>query len=181
MKESRRSFIRKVAAGVAASATFSPLAIAQAPRFRWRIQSAWDAGTVGYTLFQKFAERVKELTDGQIEIQTFPAGAVVGTFDMFDAVKSGVLDGMHPFTLYWAGRMPVTAFLSSYPLGLDRPDQWETWYYALGGLELARKAFEEQGLFYVGPVQHDYNLIHSKKPIKSFEEFKGVKLRVPGG
>lgn len=181
MKETRRSFIRKVATGVAASAAFSPLAIAQAPRFRWRIQSAWDAGTVGYSLFQKFAERVKELTDGQIEIQTFPAGAVVGTFDMFDAVKTGVLDGMHPFTLYWAGRMPVTAFLSSYPLGLDRPDQWETWYYGLGGLELARKAFEEQGLFYVGPVQHDYNLIHSKKPIKSFEEFKGVKLRVPGG
>ena len=82
MKETRRSFIRKVATGVAASAAFSPLAIAQAPRFRWRIQSAWDAGTVGYSLFQKFAERVKELTDGQIEIQTFPAGAVVGTFDM---------------------------------------------------------------------------------------------------
>ncbi len=181
MKGTRRAFIKKVATGLAASSVFSPLAIAQAQRFRWRIQSAWDAGTVGYTLFQKFAELVRELTDGQIEIQTFPAGAVVGTFDMFDATKTGVLDGMNPFTLYWAGRMPVTAFLSSYALGLDRPDQWETWFYALGGLDIARRAFAEQGLFYVGPIQHDLNLIHSKKPIKSFEDFKGVKLRVPGG
>lgn len=52
---------------------------------------------------------------------------------MFDAVKKGVFDAMHVFTTYWAGRMPVAAFLSSYPLGLDRPDQWETWFYELGG------------------------------------------------
>uniref|UniRef100_UPI001E281BBC Lactate-binding periplasmic protein TTHA0766,Lactate-binding periplasmic protein TTHA0766 n=1 Tax=Thermus thermophilus (strain ATCC 27634 / DSM 579 / HB8) TaxID=300852 RepID=UPI001E281BBC len=163
------------------SRMFSPLAVAQARRYRWRIQTAWDAGTVGYSLFQKFTERVKELTDGQLEVQPFPAGAVVGTFDMFDAVKTGVLDGMNPFTLYWAGRMPVTAFLSSYALGLDRPDQWETWFYSLGGLDNARRAFAEQGLFYVGPVQHDLNTIHSRKPIRRFEDFKGVKLRVPGG
>uniref|UniRef100_UPI004072B03D Lactate-binding periplasmic protein TTHA0766,Red fluorescent protein drFP583 n=1 Tax=Discosoma sp. TaxID=86600 RepID=UPI004072B03D len=163
------------------SRMFSPMAVAQARRYKWRIQTAWDAGTVGYSLFQKFTERVKELTDGQLEVQPLPAGAVVGTFDMFDAVKTGVLDGMNPFTLYWAERMPVTAFLSSYALGLDRPDQWETWFYSLGGLDNARRAFAEQGLFYVGPVQHDLNTIHSKKPIRRFEDFKGVKLRVPGG
>ena len=178
---SRRAFLRRLGVGVAATAAFSPLAVAQARRYRWRIQTAWDAGTVGYSLFQKFTERVKELTDGQLEVQPFPAGAVVGTFDMFDAVKTGVLDGMNPFTLYWAGRMPVTAFLSSYALGLDRPDQWEPWFYSLGGLDIARKAFAEQGLFYVGPVQHDLNIIHSKKPIRRFEDFKGVKIRVPGG
>jgi TRAP-type mannitol/chloroaromatic compound transport system substrate-binding protein len=77
--------------------------------------------------------------------------------------------------------MPVTAFLSSYPLGLDRPDQWETWFYELGGLQIARKAYEAHGLFYVGPIQHDLNLIHSKVPIRSFEEFKGKRIRYPGG
>jgi len=105
----------------------------------------------------------------------------VGTFDMFEAVRTGVLDAMHVFTLYWAGKMPVTGFLSSYALGLDRPDQWEVWYYGLGGLELARRAYAEQDLFWVGPVQHDYNLIHSKVPIRSFEEFRGKKIRFPGG
>lgn len=47
---------------------------------------------------------------------------------MFNAVKGGVLDAMHCFSNYWFSIMPVSAFMSSYPLGLDRPDQWETWY-----------------------------------------------------
>jgi TRAP-type mannitol/chloroaromatic compound transport system substrate-binding protein len=106
---------------------------------------------------------------------------MVGTFDMFSAVKAGQLDAMHCFSNYWPGQMPVSAFLSSYPLGLDRPDQWETWYYELGGLQIARKAYRAHNMFFVGPIQHDLNLIHSKVPIRSFEEFKGKKIRFPGG
>jgi TRAP-type mannitol/chloroaromatic compound transport system substrate-binding protein len=124
---------------------------------------------------------VKALSEGKLEFQPLPAGAVVGTFEMFDAVKGGVLDAMHVFTLYWSSKLPVAAFLSSYPLGLDRPDQWETWFYELGGLQLARKAYQAHNMFYVGPIQHDLNLIHSKVPIRSFEEFKGKRVRFPGG
>jgi len=36
-------------------------------------------------------------------------------------------------------------------------------------------------MFYVGPIQHDLNLIHSKIPIRSFDEFKGKRIRMPGG
>ena len=36
-------------------------------------------------------------------------------------------------------------------------------------------------MFYVGPIQHDLNVIHSKVPIRSFEEVKGKKIRFPGG
>jgi TRAP-type mannitol/chloroaromatic compound transport system substrate-binding protein len=36
-------------------------------------------------------------------------------------------------------------------------------------------------MYYVGPIQHDLNLIHSKVPIRSFEEFKGKRIRFPGG
>lgn len=146
-----------------------------------RIQTAWDAGTFGFSAFERFASRVKELTGGQLEIEPLTPNTVAGSFELFDAVKAGKADGMNPFTLYWAKQMPVCAFLSSYPLGLDRPDQWETWFYELGGLDLARRAYEAQGLFFVGPIQHDLNLIHSHTPIRSFEDFKGKKLRMPGG
>jgi TRAP-type mannitol/chloroaromatic compound transport system substrate-binding protein len=180
----RRHFLTSVAIAGGAAATLGGPAVgrvrAQAP-VKWKVQTAWDAGTVGYTAFQKYCEQVKTLSEGKLEFQPFPAGAIVGTFEMFDAVKAGVFDAMHVFTLYWAGKMPVTAFLSSYPLALDRPDQWETWFYELGGLTVARKAFQAHGLFYVGPIQHDLNLIHSKVPIRSFEEFKGKKIRFPGG
>src|SRR3546814_17366851 len=36
-------------------------------------------------------------------------------------------------------------------------------------------------MHYVGPIQHGANIIHSKVPIRSIEDFRGRKLRVPGG
>jgi len=174
---SRRRFI---AAGGTAVLGFPAVVHAQAP-VKWRVQTAWPPGTAGYSAFQKYCANVKLLSEGKLEFQPFPGEGIVGTFEMFDAVKSGALDAMHCFSNYWAVRLPATAFFSSYPLALDRPDQWETWFYELGGLQIARKAFQAHNMFYVGPIQHDLNLIHSRVPIRSFEEFKGKKIRYPGG
>jgi TRAP-type mannitol/chloroaromatic compound transport system substrate-binding protein len=88
---------------------------------------------------------------------------------------------MHCFEVYWPGKIPVATFLSSYPFGMDRPDQWDTWYTALGGKEIAREAYARHNMYWLGPIQHDDNLIHSKVPIRAFEEFKGKKIRYPGG
>jgi TRAP-type mannitol/chloroaromatic compound transport system substrate-binding protein len=147
----------------------------------WKVQTVWDAGTDGFTAFQKFCANVRELSEGRVIFEPHAAGQIIGSFDMFDAVKDGRLDAMNCFTLYWAPKLPVAAFLSSYPLGLDRPDQWETWFYELGGLDLARRAFDAHNMFFVGPIQHDLNLIHSRVPIHSFEDFKGKRIRFPGG
>ncbi|MDP4609460.1 MAG: TRAP transporter substrate-binding protein DctP, partial [Burkholderiaceae bacterium] len=88
---------------------------------------------------------------------------------------------MNPWTLYWAGKMPATVFLSSYPMGPDQPAQWDTLFYGLGMLDMARKIYAKQGLFYVGPIQHDANIIHSKVPMSSLADMKGKKIRLPGG
>ena len=88
---------------------------------------------------------------------------------------------MHSFDVYWVGKIPLATFLSSYPFAMDRPDQWDTWYDVLGGKEFAREGYGNHNMMYLGPIQHDDNLIHSKVPIRSFEDFKGKKIRYPGG
>jgi TRAP-type mannitol/chloroaromatic compound transport system substrate-binding protein len=183
-KMSRRKFLATTAvAGAAAGAIGFPAVgrVRAADTIKLKIQTAWDAGTLGYVKFQDFCKSVGEMSDGKMVVEGFPAGAIVGTFEMFDAVKAGVFDGMHCFDVYWPGKIPVATFLSSYPFGLDRPDQWETWHNALGGKELAREAYGRHNMYYIGPIQHDDNLIHSKVPIRSFEDFKGKKIRYPGG
>jgi TRAP-type mannitol/chloroaromatic compound transport system substrate-binding protein len=122
-----------------------------------------------------------EKTGGELAFKPFGAKDVVGEFQLFDAVKNGVLDAMNPFTLYWAGRMPAAVFLSSYPLGLRNPHEWDVFYYGLGGLELAREVFGKMGMYYVGPIHHGPNIIHSKVPIRSIDDFRGRKMRLPGG
>ncbi len=181
---SRRGFLKTAAAaGVAAGAVGMPYFArhASAAPIKLKVQTAWDAGTVGYTKFKEWCDYVGEISEGKLEVEGFPAGAIVGTFEMFDAVKAGVFSGMHCFDVYWPGKIPVATFLSSYPFGLDRPDQWEVWYEQLGGNEFAREAYGKHNMYFVGTIQHDLNLIHSKVPIRSFEDFKGKKIRYPGG
>jgi TRAP-type mannitol/chloroaromatic compound transport system substrate-binding protein len=183
-RTSRRGFLKTAAvAGAAAGALGFPavMRVQAADTIKIKVQTAWDAGTLGYVKFQEFCKEVGQASDGKVLFEGFPAGAIVGTFEMFDAVKAGVFDAMHCFDVYWPGKIPVATFLSSYPFGMDRPDQWETWHGALGGRELAREAYGEHNMYYIGPIQHDDNLIHSKVPIRSFEDFKGKKIRYPGG
>ena len=148
----------------------------------WKVQSTWDAGTTGYRLFEEWANGFKEKSGGELELKPFPAKAVAADNNaLFDAVRTGVLQAMNPFTLYWAGKIPASVFLSSYPAGPDQPSQWDTLFYGLGMLEATREIFARFGLYYVGPIQHDANIIHSKKPVTSLDQLKGMKVRLPGG
>ena len=182
----RRKFLKTAAAAgaaVAASASVGPfIQTAKAKTTVWKVQSTWDAGTSGYTLFEAWCKSFKEKSGGELDIKPFPAKSVAADNNaLFEAVKTGVLQGMNAFTLYWAGKIPASVFLSSYPVGPDQPAQWDIMFDALGMKELAREIYQKHGLFYVGHIHHDANIIHSKKPVNSVADFQGMKLRVPGG
>ncbi|MDY6980399.1 MAG: TRAP transporter substrate-binding protein DctP [Pseudomonadota bacterium] len=180
-EQTRRHFLKASAAAGGAILAAPYIGNAEAAKTTtWKIQTSWPGG-IGLEVFKDWCNSIIEKTGGELAFQPFGAKDVVGEFQLFDAVKNGVLDGMNPFTLYWAGRMPVAVFLASYPLGLRNPHEWDTFYYGLGGLELAREAFGNMGLHFVGPIHHGPNIIHSKVPIRSIEDFKGRKMRLPGG
>jgi len=181
----RRAFLKSSASAAAVGGA----AILGAPWIRnaeaaqtttWKVQTSWPGG-IGLDIFKEWCSGIVEKTGGELAFQPFGAKDVVGEFQLFDAVKNGVLDAMNPFTLYWAGRMPAAVFFSSYPMGLRNPHEWDVFYYALGGLELARELFGKFDMHYVGPIHHGPNIIHSKVPIRSIDDFRGRKMRLPGG
>ncbi len=183
-KTTRRKFLKKtVAAGIGAAVaapTLFNIRTAAAKGTTWRIQTSWPGG-IGLKIFKDWCNSIQEKSGGELIFKGFTAKDVVGDFQLFDAVKNGVLEAMNPFTLYWAGRMPASVFLSSYPMSMRNPHEWDVFYYGLGGIEIARELFAKQGMYYVGPIHHGPNIIHSKVPIRSIEDFRGRKMRVPGG
>jgi TRAP-type mannitol/chloroaromatic compound transport system substrate-binding protein len=185
---SRRGLLKGAAAaggtaavlGVAGEVGAPYIGTAKGQTTTWKIQTSWPGG-VGLQIFEDWCNGIAEKTGGELAFEPYGAQAVVGDFQLFDAVKNGVLQAMNPFTIYWAGRMPASVFLTSYPLGPRNPHEWDVFYYSLGGLELTRELFANEGMYYVGPIHHGANIIHSKVPINSIEDFRGRKMRLPGG
>jgi TRAP-type mannitol/chloroaromatic compound transport system substrate-binding protein len=146
----------------------------------WKVQTSWPAG-VGLSTFKEWCNSIKEKTGGELEFKPFAAKEVVGDFELLDGVRNGVLEAMNSFCVYWVGKIPATAFLSSYLMGLRYPHEWDIFFYGKDGVKMARDIYAKQGLYWVGRIHHGPNIIHSKKPIRSAEDFQGLKLRVPGG
>jgi TRAP-type mannitol/chloroaromatic compound transport system substrate-binding protein len=184
VSSSRRGFLKKSAALGAGGAILGAPAIGNAEDsngIRLRIQSSWQPGTIGYKTFENWAKRVQELTSGEVRIEPHPAGSIVGDFSLVDGVRDGVIEGQNMFTVYWAGKMPAGVFFSSYPMALSLPHHWDIMYGSYGGYGIVSDLYKRFGMEFLGHVHHDMNLIHSKEPLRSFDDFKGKKIRFPGG
>lgn len=193
---SRRAFLAGTAVGLAAGAgaaiagerLLSAAAPVAAPAIiasgdigtTWKIQTSWPGG-VGLDVFKAWCASIVEKTAGELAFVPYGANELVGEFQLFDALRRGELQAMNSFTQYWSGRMPASVFLAAYPLGLRQPHEWDVFYYGLGGLEIAREIFARFDMYYLGPVRHGANIIHSKKPIRSIEDFRNLRIRMPGG
>lgn len=180
--QNRRDFLKVAAIGSAAAVAAPWVGNVQAQEgIRIRMQSSWQPGTTGYKTFETWAGRVQELTSGEVRIEPFPAGAVAGDFEVADAVRNGVLEGQNWFTVYWPGKMPAGVFLTAYPMGLSVPHHWDMMFGAYGGFGITKDLYRKQGQEFIGHVHHDLNLIHSKVPLRSLDDFDGIKIRMPGG
>jgi TRAP-type mannitol/chloroaromatic compound transport system substrate-binding protein len=183
----RRRDLLKAGAAVSAALAASPLA---APYIRGaraaagttlKVQASWSSGVIGYRTFETWCNSIVERSGGELALAPFAANEISSIFDMADAVAGGVLDGMLWSPIYWGARMPAAAFLTSFPMGLNHPHHFDMFFESYGGTDLARELYAKQGMYFVGHIQQDFNLIHSKDPIRSLDDFKGLKIRMPGG
>ena len=91
---SRRSFLRTGALGAAASGLAAPAVLAQSPQVV-RMQSAWPTSDIFQEMAQQYVDRVNKMSGDRLKIDLLPAGAVVGAFQVQDAVTDGALDAAH--------------------------------------------------------------------------------------
>ena len=169
------------ASAVGGVATLAMPAVARAQEnVQWRMQALWDGGTTPFEFEKTFVERVGELTDGRFEIKLFSAGQLVPANQAFDAVRAGAFEMMKTFDGYEAGKIPAFAFTSTIPFGFPEADQYEAWFYELGGLEMAREAYGKAGLTYIAPTVYGEEPIHSTVRIETIADMAGKKGRFVG-
>jgi TRAP-type mannitol/chloroaromatic compound transport system substrate-binding protein len=178
----RRDFIKK-AGLVAAGASFSPLmfANAQASKFSFGMVTSWptslDTIYGGATNTAKF---LGEITQGDVEVEVFPAGAQVGGLEVYDAVSSGAFEMGHTASYYYIGKDFSHAFFTSIPFGLNAQQQ-NAWVLSGNGQDLWNELNERDNLiaFPAGNTGVQMGGWFNKE-INSAADLQGLKMRIPG-
>ena len=82
-----------------------------------------------------FAERVKVMSAGRLEIVPIPTGQIVPAFEVLDATHKKVIDGAHSSSAYWVGKNRAAALFGVTPGGLFGMDGFDYmgWLYDGGG------------------------------------------------
>jgi TRAP-type mannitol/chloroaromatic compound transport system substrate-binding protein len=160
-------------------------AVAQQSR-TLKMQSTWPASLTLQDNFKFFAERVEKLTGGALKIEVNAAGQIVPPFEILDATAKKVIDGGHGISYYWTGKSPTATLFSNTPAGVVGMDHMDFmgWLYEGGGLDLWWEFYTKELklnviAFPILPASPQA-LGWFKRPIKSVEDFKGMKCRQTG-
>ncbi len=178
-KLNRRAVMGGLATGTAAAAVSAP-AYAQGKR-RLKMVTTWPKNFPGLgTAPENIAKRVSAMTDGQLEIKIYAAGELVGAFESFDAVSTGTADMYNGAEYYWQGKSAAFNFFTAVPFGMTA-QELNAWIDFGGGRELWQ---ELSAKFNVIAIQSDNTGVQMggwfNKEIKSLDDFKGLKIRMPG-
>ena len=147
---------------------------------KWKMQTHWPASSSSYAdSAQVLVKKLKERTNGRLEIELFPADALVPSKELFNAVKRGMIQIVATSSAYPRDQVPLMDVASGLPMNFK--ETWECVYFNkwLGFDDMVQKAFAEHGLYYSADKVYPTEL-SLKKPIRKFEDFKGMKLRSSG-
>ena len=183
---SRRKFLKAtglVAGGAAATVAAPTVVTAQSPVVI-KMQSSWPASDAFHEMAGQYVQRVEAISGGRLKVDLLPAGAVVGAFQVIDAVNDGVIDASHTVPVYWYGKHKAASFFGTGPVWGGSAATMLAWFYSGGGQELYRELTQDiLGLNIVGfmgfpmPAQP---FGWFKNPVTGVNDVKGLKYRTVG-
>ena len=177
----RRDIMRAgvTGASLAAVAGLPMQAQAQSPEFRFRMQSFLGPGTIEWDkLVPRYIKRVSEMSNGRIQIQAFPPGALVPTFEMLDAVGKGVVEIGYGAQVYWRGKIPFTLWTWGIPFAFTKLDHYDYLWNETELLDITREAFKKFNVHFLGGIYSDeWGATMSRDEIKRLSDFQGKKIR----
>ncbi|GHF01818.1 C4-dicarboxylate ABC transporter [Aliiroseovarius zhejiangensis] len=175
----RRKFLKGAAIGAGATALATP-ALAQGGK-TMTIVSTWPRDFPGLGVSaQRLAARIGELSEGALNVEYFAAGERVGALDVFDEVASGNSQAYIGADYYWTGKHPALAYFTAVPFGMSFAEI-NAWCLYGGGMEIWDKVQDQFGLKGL-PAGNTGTQAGGwfNKEIESADDFKGLKMRIPG-
>ena len=183
---SRRKFLKGagLAAGAAAGSLAAPAVVTAQSPIVIKMQTSWPASDIWTDFARQYVERVETMSGGRIKVDLSPAGAIVGAFQVMDAVNDGVLDAAHTVPVYWYGKHKGASLFGTGPVFGGSATTMLAWFYAGGGQDLYKELTQDiLGLntygFYGFPMPAQ-PFGWFKNPVTTVAELNGFKYRTVG-
>ena len=167
-------------AGAAATALLLGADMAAAQQ-NIRTATSWPGGVHLEQFAQGFSKQAEALTGGKVKFQIFPAGTIGSPLKITESVQKKVAQAGHTWPGYDWGIDKAAAIFGGY-VGSPPAEALLHWIYAGGGIDLWRQwRMEKFGVVGIPCGSHSDEIhMHSRKPIRTLEDLKGLKLRTSG-
>jgi TRAP-type C4-dicarboxylate transport system substrate-binding protein len=159
--------------------------------FKLKMQSQWPRGDISMENLSKFADLVKQKSNGRLIIDVFAEPEIAPMEQVTDATIAGSIDIMHGGGAITGAIAPVGYIEFGIPYSYKIVEANGDCHQAAaiirdfflkdGFIDLVRAEYAKHGLYYVDI--HCYGwvpFLMSKKPIVNYEDFNGFKLRSEG-
>ncbi len=146
-----------------------------------KMVTSWPKNFPGLgTSANRFAESINKISDGRFKIKVFAGGELVHPLKCNDAVQQGTADLYHSADYYFGGKHPAYLFFTAVPFGLTA-NELDAWIHWGGGQALWDEVGAKFGVKHLAGSNTGSQMGGwFKKPITSLEDFKGLKMRIPG-
>jgi len=148
---------------------------------KWRLATSWPKNLPGLGMApERFAQLVKQMSNGRLVITVYGAGELMPALSVFDGVSNGTIEMAHSASYYWKGKAPAAQFFSSIPFGLTA-QQMNAWLHYGGGMALWEEVYQPFGVLPLAGGNTGMQMGGwFNKVIATPEDFKGLKMRLPG-
>jgi tripartite ATP-independent transporter DctP family solute receptor len=171
---------RTLLAGAAAVPIFSILTRrGQAAEFTYKLATGQDPTHPVNLRAQEALDRIREATNGRLEIKLFPANQLGSDTDLLAQVRNGSVEFFNLSTSILSTFVPAATLPNT---GFAFKDYDAVWKAMDGGLgEYVREQIAKTPIMPVGKIWDNgfRHITSSTREIKTPEDLKGFKIRVP--
>lgn len=180
----RRGLLKASAVAAAGAAVLATPSVSRAQTVTLRFQSTWPQRDIFHEFAQDYVTRVNSLAGNRLRVELLAAGAVVGAFQLMDAVHTGTLDGGHGVAAYWFGRNKAFSLFGTTPPWFGDANQMLGWFYYGGGEALYKELLHDtlrlNVVGFMSAPMPTQPLGWFRNPIERADQIRGLRYRTVG-